>query len=259
MSGGSDWDRDPPEDPGQGPPDSEGIQIPDTVLSAVEAALNRYLALDPEGARGLAPLYGRIIGIEIQGLGTQVTLVPGPDRVQVFGVYDATPDCLIRGAPLALLRMMTAEQKDAEISKGAVEIEGDSTIAHDLSKALAGLDVDWEEQLARLVGDPIAHPVGQGVRGLAQWGRRSAEVLSADLKEYLEEEARLLPTRYEVSDFLAQVDALRDDVERLEARVERLAPAGSPAGLPAGSQAKRRESPQTKGKRTKGPGPRKGS
>ena len=253
MSSGTDWDRDPPEDPG--PLESEGIQIPNAVLSAIEAALNRYLALDPEGARGLAPLYGRIIGIEIQGLGTRVTLVPGPDRVQVFGAYDATPDCLIRGAPLALLRMMTAEQKDAEISKGAVEIEGDSTIAHDLAKALAGLDVDWEEQLARLVGDPIAHPVGQGVRGLAEWGRRSADVLTADLKEYLEEEARLLPTRYEVSDFLAQVDALRDDVERLEARVERLAPAGSPAG----SQAKRRASPQTKGKWAKGPGPRRGS
>jgi ubiquinone biosynthesis protein UbiJ len=255
VSGGSDWDRDPAQDPGQGPPDSEGIQIPDTVLSAVEAALNRYLALDPEGARGLAPLYGRIIGIEIQGLGTQVTLVPGPDRVQVFGVYDATPDCLIRGAPLALLRMMTAEQKDAEISKGAVEIEGDSTIAHDLAKALAGLDVDWEEQLARLVGDPIAHPVGQGVRGLAQWGRRSADVLTADLKEYLEEEARLLPTRYEVSDFLAQVDALRDDVERLEARVERLARAGSQAG----PQREPKARPQTKAKRAKKPGAGKGS
>lgn len=251
MSSGSDWDRDPPEDPGQDPLESEGIQIPNAVLSAIEAALNRYLALDPEGARGLAPLYGRIIGIEIRGLGTQVTLVPGPDRVQVFGVYDATPDCLIRGAPLALLRMMTAEQKDAEISKGAVEIEGDSTIAHDLAKALGGLDVDWEEQLARLVGDPIAHPVGQGVRGLAEWGRRSADVLTADLREYLEEEARLLPTRYELSDFLAQVDALRDDVERLEARVQRLAPAGS--------QAKRRASPQAKGKRAKGPGPHKGS
>jgi len=251
VSSGSDWDRDPPEDPGQGPLESEGIQVPNAVLSAIEAALNRYLALDPEGARGLAPLYGRIIGIEIRGLGTQVTLVPGPDRVQVFGVYDATPDCLIRGAPLALLRMMTAEQKDAEISKGAVEIEGDSTIAHDLAKALGGLDVDWEEQLARLVGDPIAHPVGQGVRGLAEWGRRSADVLTADLREYLEEEARLLPTRYELSDFLAQVDALRDDVERLEARVQRLAPAGS--------QAKRRASPQAKGKRAKGPGPHKGS
>ncbi|NCC30261.1 MAG: sterol-binding protein, partial [Gammaproteobacteria bacterium] len=43
-----------------------------------------------------------------------------------------------------------------------------------------------------------------------------------DLQEYLQEEARLTPTRYEVEAYLTQVDILRDDVERAEARIERL-------------------------------------
>ncbi len=238
--------RDARRDPSR----SEGIQLPAALLAAVETLLNRYLALDPEGAQGFAPLYGRIIAIEIWGLGTRLTLVPGPGLLQVFGPYDATPDCLIRGAPLALLRMVIAERKESEIGSGVVEIEGDTAIAHELAKALAGLDVDWEEQLARLVGDPIAHPVGQGVRGLAQWGRRTADTLTADLKEYLEEEARLLPTRYELDAFLAEVDTLRDDVERLEARLERLA---------RRPQAPASAEPRSKGttKRRKGSGPRK--
>jgi ubiquinone biosynthesis accessory factor UbiJ len=227
---------------------SEGIQLPAAMLAAVETLLNRYLTLDPEGARGFESIHGRIIGIEIQGLGLRLTLVPGPDRVQVFGAYDATPDCLIRGAPLALLRMVTAQRKEAEIGPGAVAIEGDTAIAHELAKALAGLDVDWEEQLARLVGDPIAHPVGRFARGLTQWGRRASDTLTADLKEYLEEEARLLPTPYELATFLAEVDALRDDVERLEARVERLA---------RGRQAQPPRAPTSKGERAKGPGPAK--
>ncbi len=245
MSPGLDSDPDLSRDPQRAGAEPDGLQIPGAVLAAIEGALNRYLALDPEGAQGFAPLYGRIIGIEIRGLGARLTLVPGPDRIQVFGPYDATPDCLIRGAPLALLRMMTAERKEAEIGPGAVEIEGDTAIAHELAKALGGLDVDWEEQLARLVGDPIAHPVGQGVRGLAQWGRRTVDTLTADLKEYLEEEARLLPTRYELEAFFAEVDTLRDDVERLEARVERLA---------RGRQAEPPRAPKPKGKRTKGSG-----
>jgi len=252
---GLDRSQDPTQESGQGPVESRALQVPTALLAAIEAGLNRYLALDPEGAGGFAPLHGRIIAIEVLGLGIRVTLVPGPDRVQVFGAYDATPDCLIRGAPLALLRMLTAERKDAEIGTGAVEIEGDSTIAHDLSKALARLDVDWEEQLARLVGDPIAHPVGESLRGLAQWGRRSAGVLTSDVKEYLEEEARLLPTRYELADFLAEVDTLRDDVERLEARVQRLA-RGRPQ---AGSEGEGRARARPKGKRAKEPGPDRGS
>lgn len=243
-----DLDSDLSRDPPQGAVETDGLQIPPALLAAIEGAINGYLALDPEGARGFAPLYGRIIGIEVKGLGARLTLVPGPDRLQVFGAYDAVADCLIRGAPLALLRLVTAEHKDAEISKGAVEIEGDSSLAHELAKALAGLDVDWEEQLARLVGDPIAHPTGRLVRGLTRWGRRTSDTLTADLKEYLEEEARLLPTRYELAAFLAEVDTLRDDVERLEARVERLA-RRAPAQPPEGSG--------PRGKRPKASGPEK--
>ncbi len=221
-----------------------GLEVPATVLAAAEAALNRYIALDPEGARGFEPLYGRIIAIEIKGTGTRLTLIPGPDRVQIFGAYDATPDCLIRGTPLGLARMAAARRKESELGSGAVEIEGDTAIAQDLGKALAGLDVDWEEQLARLLGDPVAHQVGEGVRAAVRWGRRASDTLGADLKEYLEEEGRLLPSRYELDAFLADVDILRDDVERLEARVERLTRA-------AGQPSKAASASKTRGRRKK--------
>lgn len=230
----------------------DGLQVPAALLATIEGLLNHYLGLDPDGARGFAPIHGRIIGIEIEGIGVRLTLIPGPDRLQVFGYYEATPDCLIRGAPFAFLRMLTAERKESQMGPGGVAIEGDTTIGHELAKAFAGLDVDWEEQLARLVGDPIAHPLGEGVRGLLHWGRRSADTLTTDLKEYLEEEARLLPTRYELDAFLAEVDRLRDDVERLEARVDRLARVDQP-------QPPAKRAATAKLRRAKGPGPKKGS
>jgi ubiquinone biosynthesis accessory factor UbiJ len=202
---------------------SEGFEIPAPLLAAAETALNRYIALDPEGARGFAPIYGRIVAIEIEGLGARVTLIPGPDRLQIFGAYDATPDCLIRGAPLALARMGMASRKESQLSSGEIHIEGDSTVAQRLAEAMAGLDVDWEEQLSKLVGDPIAHSVGEGLRAVGDWGQRTRESVRTNFKEYLQEESRLVPSRYEVLDFLARVDTLRDDVERMEARVERLA------------------------------------
>lgn len=202
---------------------TEGIQIPDAVLAVVEQALNRYIALDPEGAAAFAALEGRIIGIEIKGLGTRVTIIPSDRRLQLFGGYDAEPDCLIRGTPLALARMGMAERKETQIIRGEVEILGDTSLAQAFNRAIAGLDVDWEEQLARVLGDPFAHQVGNQARAAAQWARKTSESLTADLQEYLQEEARLTPTRYEVEAYLAQVDILRDDVERAEARMERLA------------------------------------
>ena len=46
--------------------------------------------------------------------------------------------------------------------------------------------------------------------------------MNANIREYLQEESRELPSRYEVERFTADVNALRDDVERLAARVQRL-------------------------------------
>jgi ubiquinone biosynthesis protein UbiJ len=211
-----------------------GFAIPTAVLAALEATLNHYIALDPEGARGFEPLYGRIIAITIEGIGARLTLIPGPDRLQVFGAYDATPDCLIRGTPLALLRLVTAQRKESQLSSGAVQIEGDTAIAHGLSNAMAGLKVDWEEQLARVLGDPIANQIGRGWRAAGDWGNQTGERLQAKLKEYLEQESRLLPTRYEVDVFVGEVDRVRDDVERLAARIEQLAAQVAAAGAEPG-------------------------
>lgn len=199
------------------------MAIPDAVLAGLEAALNRYIALDPEGAARLEPLYGRLIAIELAGFGTRLTLIPGPDGLQVFGAYEGEPDCLLRGSPLALARMGLAERKEDQLFGGEVQVAGDTRLAQEFGTFIAGLDVDWEEQFSRLVGDPIAHQVGSGLRSVGDWGRKSSDTLTQDLKEYLQEEGRLVPTAYEVQGFLDRVDTLRDDVERLEARIERLA------------------------------------
>jgi ubiquinone biosynthesis protein UbiJ len=202
---------------------SRAPRIPEAALSLLEGTINRYLALDPEGAGRLAALQGRLICIELSGFGTRLYLIPGTNRVQIFGHYEAKPDCVLRGTPLALANMGLTRHKEGPLFSGEVQVEGDTDLAQQFGDLLGGLEVDWEEQLSRLVGDPIAHQVGQRIRAAGRWGRHSRETLAADLTEYLQEEARILPTRYEVQEFLDAVDGLRDDGERLAARVERLA------------------------------------
>jgi ubiquinone biosynthesis protein UbiJ len=109
-----------------------------------------------------------------------------------------------------------------QLFSGAVAISGDTELGHNFGKLLGGLDIDWEEQLSRLTGDLLAHRIGNLARGAARWGKDALEALRQDLPEYLQEEVRLLPGRYEVEEFLTEVDRLRDDLERLEQRVRRL-------------------------------------
>jgi ubiquinone biosynthesis protein UbiJ len=46
--------------------------------------------------------------------------------------------------------------------------------------------------------------------------------MGANVREYLQEESGDVPSRYEVEKFAGQVNVLRDDVDRVEARINRL-------------------------------------
>ena len=201
---------------------SEGVAIPDTALAIMETAVNRYLALDPEGAARIGELHGRVIRIEIAGFGTQLHLIPGTKGIQLYGEYAGEPDCVLHGTPLALARMSASRRREEQLFSGEVRIEGDTQLAQAFGELVGGVEVDWEEQLSRLVGDAAAHQVGSKMRSIERWGRRTSDTLTEDVKEYLQEEARLLPGRYEVQAFLDDVDQLRDGVERLAARIERI-------------------------------------
>lgn len=189
----------------------------------VEAAINRVLALDPEGASRLARAQGRVLRVELLGLGLQLYVVAEDAGLRLFGEYAAEPDCVVRATPAALLSMAIAEHREDEVFRGSVQIDGDNGLAQTIGEVLKGLDIDWEEQLAAVVGDTAAHQIGSQARAGSRWATRTGRALESDLREYLIEEGRVVPSDTEMQGYLSGVDRFRDDVERLEARIERLA------------------------------------
>ena len=200
-------------------------------LGALEAAVNRYLRLDPDAIAKLAALSGNIIAIDVLPMEIRVYLLPELNGLRITQIAERVPDTILRGTPLALLRMR--ETPDRELFSGAVEVSGDVELGQRFRAIMEGIDIDWEEQIAKIFGDVAAHQIGRAARGAADWGRNAAQTLAQDLGEYLQEEARVCPSRYEIEEFLSQVDVLRMDADRLEQRVRRIE-ARIDAGLDAG-------------------------
>ncbi len=192
-----------------------------TLLTALETALNYYLQLDPESLRRLGRLQGKVIAIELRGLESTIYALPGSSGLQLHPKWEDEVDTTISGTPLALTRMGLGDSSKVLFS-GDVTISGDVETGQQFKRILDGMDIDWEEQLSRLTGDLIAHRTGDLVRDGLRWGRRALRSLQLDVAEYLQEESRILPGRGEFAEFTEQVERLRDDTERLEARVARL-------------------------------------
>lgn len=199
----------------------------DWLARTVEGAVNRYLRVDEEFTRALTPLAGRVVGVTLEGTGIELMLHFVAEGVVVrrprSGDEPDTPgaDVQVRGTPLALARLAREGGTDPTLG-GQVRIHGDIDVAQRLSRALASLEVDWEELLSRLTGDVAAHQIGRAVRGAGSFAERARSGFERDLGDYLSEEAALTPRRDELERFGAEVDVVRDDVERLEQRVQRL-------------------------------------
>ena len=190
--------------------------MPAAFAAGLETALNRYLSLDPDILPQLAELAGTVIAIEPEGLGMTLYLFPGAQGVQVMDCYDGKPTVRIRGAPLALIQQWRGQ------SAGEMTVEGDAATGQRFQALLARLDIDWEEHLSNVVGDAAAHQLGQFWHGFRNWGQQTSAMLLRDGSEYLQQELRVLPSRPAVESFLSAVDVLREDTDRLEARLVRL-------------------------------------
>ena len=184
----------------------------------IEAALE----LDPETRHALARLSGRVVDLDVTGVGVLRLRIDG-ERVHV-GPRDETVDAdvAVRGTPLSLLRFAFADDRERLILGEEVSLRGDIALATRLQQIVARMDVDVEEALAQRIGDIPAHELSRTLRGLGDWMRAAGTALLADVSEYLRYEAAVTPVAEEVERFSDAVDAIRDDVERLEARIGRL-------------------------------------
>jgi len=204
------------------------MKLPYGMRHALEVALNRYLELDPDSAARMAGLAGHCIAIELQGIDVTLFMLPGERGIRILESVDAEEgvDTTLHGTPLALARLGLGGDAGRSLFSGDVTISGDVETGQAFRDILDGMDIDWEEQLARLTGDVIAHQVGNLARHTRRVLRQGRTALEQDMGEYLKEEVRILPSRIEVENFSAGVDRIRADTDRLAARIQRLSRRG---------------------------------
>ena len=178
-------------------------------------AFNHLLAAEPWARARLAPFAGETI--ELRGPPfppLHFVILPG-------GTLEAgggEPALTITLTPEALLSLARGPEHFAR----ALEVAGDPRLAAEVTALARHLRWDVEEDLSKLFGDVAAHRIAGAARGLARWHADAARRLVESLADYAVDEKRMLMARGEVDDFAGAVARLRDAVERLEKRIERL-------------------------------------
>jgi len=196
------------------------------ILESLQTAFNRYLALDPESDARIKKLQGKKITLELLGTGFICQLSFQSEKIKIALADFATPDVVIQGAPLSLLRLSCTKGDRKHFFKEDISIEGNLEVAEEVMDLFDRLEIDWEEYLSKGVGDVAAHQIGRMARKIKKLHVQTRETLLQNVNEYVHEEVNLAPSEEALQDFFSEVDTLRMDVDRIEARVKLLGSEG---------------------------------
>lgn len=130
----------------------------------------------------------------------------------------SVPAVTIRLTPGLMLRLAARD----EAAWREIEATGDADFATAINHVARNLRWDVEEDLSRVFGDIAAHRMAESGRTLRRWGEQALENTGRSFAEYWTEERPLIAGARDLEEFNRAVDELRDDVARLEKRIEGL-------------------------------------
>jgi ubiquinone biosynthesis protein UbiJ len=192
------------------------------MLTTIENVLNRGLPRSPRARQLCNELDGTRLALDVRGV-TRILVRSSGALLHVTNDAAAVADAEVSGSPLSLLAL-AGQSPEAVLQKGAVEIRGDADIARNYRELAHLLMPDLEEELSLAIGDVPAHQLGRLARAVFGWSRQTAATAAQNVAEYLAHERADLVPRAEADQFTSGVDRLREDVDRLEARIKLLAP-----------------------------------
>lgn len=200
----------------------------------IEAGINGLLRQDPHLLSSLNQIAsGKSLRLICTRAGEadsqpawQLTLIITPDRLHVHSNSRDDADASITGSPRALSALLFSDDPAAALYHPDIVLSGDVHLIQKIHKTLSASDTRWDDLLAPLLkpvlGDHGIFALSTTVNAGVEAARNAGQTLKMDIRDYLQEESGLLPTRAETESANNRLDSLRLRIDRLHARLELL-------------------------------------
>lgn len=189
------------------------------LLAFAERLLNEQIRASTAARERLAALAGKRFVLRIRDTDLNVLVESRDGDLRLGPATDAGADVELTAGIFDLMRLARSSGLSALKSTEAT-LNGDLRLAESFAELFRLAVSEPEDLLAGWIGDMPAHALGETARAFGGWSRRAGRSLEQNLAEYLQEETTNLPPPPLARQFLADVDRIRDDVERAEKRLD---------------------------------------
>lgn len=184
--------------------------------SPFAAALNHLLDSEPWARERLLPFASEILELRAPPLPALRFAVTAEGRLAPG--TEAVASLVVTFGPGALAAAVRGEDHLLR----SIDVAGNARLASEVMFLVRHLRWDAEEDLAKFVGDAAAHHLVAMAGEAAAWHADAARRLAEGFFEYATEEKQLLVKRGDIEGLAAAHARLRDGLERLEKRIDRL-------------------------------------
>lgn len=183
--------------------------------------------MDTDTLQQLGELDGNIICFCYQANGNvevakQWYLLPSEAGLTIYDDYDKTPDVTIISNLAAISSLMSGNKSSRKLATSQMTVQGDIELGERVKKIAMNIELDWEGQLSKYIGDIAAHQIGNFSRKAHNISSQIRSNLIKDIVEVSQEEYRLLPNKFSVDQHFKEIHQLQTEVDALEKRIQRL-------------------------------------
>lgn len=187
----------------------------------LESSLNTLIASDSVTQRALAKLSAKVIEFKVTDSAITLFILPHNNGVQLQS-SSGHSDTQLSGTLQNFISLASSDDSSEHFFGNGISISGDTQLASKFQNIIANAKIDWQGLIANLSNDLVAAQLASIFNASKKQYVLTTQSLALNVAEYLQEEARTLPTDVEVEYFIEQINDTRTATDRLEARLNLL-------------------------------------
>lgn len=186
---------------------------------AIEVAINKALVYDPGTQAAIQTLDNTCLKFDCTQPNINLYFLVDKQQIHVHAFLDEsfTPaDITLQGSISDLLQLANGDNHS--LANSGVNVSGKAQLLVAIQDIFQHIDIDWEEAITEKIGVLAGHQLALCIRGVGSWLNSQKKTFENECADYLIDELRVIPSSSELQRFSAQVNDVKSQLDRLNAR-----------------------------------------
>ena len=202
-------------------PIRQQLMFAQSVSAVLETVINQFLRYNLHSTKALKPLAEKTLTVKLAELPFSLSFTVSDEKIHVT-TNDEHNDCCLITSISTLIELKKEQQLTNLIRNDKLDIQGDLKVAQRFADIAQTLDIDWQSELAKRIGDIPTYKLGQLGQQLLKKLSFATQQIQADAGEWLVHEKRIIVTAAELSYFSRDVKHTAQQVSTLSHRLDEL-------------------------------------